>query len=264
MARIITLTTDFGIRDPYAGALKGAILSVNPDATIVDITHSIGPGNVIEGAFALLGAYQFFPKGTVHVAVVDPGVGGKRMPILIETSRFFFIGPDNGVLTLAASRDRIRRAVELKEERYFLKPVSHTFHGRDIFGPVAGHVSKGTGIRRFGPNITENAVKAIGLPRIQTKKTGLTGSVVHIDSFGNLITNITSDAVNWRFEEVIVSVKRASIKGIKDTYGVAPEGALVALIGGAGFLEIAVNKGSAKERLKADIGAIVSLRHGGA
>src|SRR5262249_52128236 len=149
--RVIALTTDFGYEDPFVGIMKGVILGINPDARIVDVTHGIAPQEVRGGALALNYAAQYFPPETIHVAVVDPGVGTDRRPILIEGEDAFFIGPDNGVLSLAAEQKKPRRVVELANERYRLNPVSATFHGRDVFAPAAAHLSLGTPVESFGP-----------------------------------------------------------------------------------------------------------------
>ncbi len=170
MQKIMTLTTDFGLKDPYIGAMKGAILSINPSVLITDITHMISPGNVLEGALVLSEAYKFFPKGTIHVGVVDPGVGGRRLPVLIETDRYSFIGPDNGLFSLAVRKEKVRRVVRLSSRGYFLKKVSSTFHGRDIFGPAAAHLSLGVDPGKFGNAIEPGDLKSVECPRPQKKK----------------------------------------------------------------------------------------------
>ena len=153
--RLITLTTDFGTRDWFVGTMKGVILGIQPRARVVDITHEIGGGEVRAGAFALRASYSFFPQGTVHIAVVDPGVGSPRRALAVQTANYFFVGPDNGVLSFALMRERIKSIHALENEKYFLKPVSRTFHGRDIFAPVAAHLSRGVSIQTFGPRLKD-------------------------------------------------------------------------------------------------------------
>src|SRR5215468_7695472 len=148
---ILTLTTDFGTRDWFVGAMKGVILKVNPRAVLVDLAHEIEPGDIRRGAFALAASYRFFPRGTIHVVVVDPGVGSARRAVAVQTSDYLFVGPDNGVLSAALRREKILAAHWLQNKKYFLKPVSHTFHGRDVFAPVAAQLSRGVPIDRFGP-----------------------------------------------------------------------------------------------------------------
>lgn len=259
MERIITLTTDFGLKDPYQGAMKGAILSVNPGARIVDITHLVRPGDVLEGAFVLLGASRYFPEKTIHVAVVDPGVGSDRKPILVETRRFFYIGPDNGLLSPSVREDGILRAFELKNRDFFRDEVASTFHGRDIFGPVAAHLSLGAEPGGMGQALEK--ILALDLPRTLPEADGLRGEVVYIDTFGNLVTNIRREELSAldgsAFE---VTVGNAALTGIRKTYGMVEKGATAALIGSTGYLEVAVNCGSAAEALGARVGDSVSVR----
>ncbi|MBI5328208.1 MAG: SAM-dependent chlorinase/fluorinase [Deltaproteobacteria bacterium] len=164
MDGIITLLTDFGTQDGYVGAMKGAILSINPSATIVDISHQIPPQDIMAGAFVLSQAAPFFPRNTIHIAVVDPGVGGKRKPILVQTDRCFFVGPDNGIFGIALQREKIRQKIHLINKDYFLNRISHTFHGRDIFSPVGAYLSKG-----FDPSVFGKRIRAI--TKLNLKKT---------------------------------------------------------------------------------------------
>ena len=259
MNRIVTLTTDFGLKDPYAGAMKGAMLSAAPDMTIVDITHLVSPGNILEGAFILLEAYRYFPRGTVHVGVVDPGVGGERKPILVEAGDYLFVGPDNGLFSLAARILGMKRAIELTEKRFFLPEVSSTFHGRDIFGPVAAHLATGTAPDAFGAELGK--IRALDIPRPATEEDGVSGEVIYEDSFGNLITNIRKQDIEPLSNagcEVLIN--GASLKGVRKTYAVAAIGAALALIGSSGYLEVAVNSGSATGELKAGVGEKVKVR----
>ncbi|MCG8584058.1 MAG: SAM-dependent chlorinase/fluorinase, partial [Pirellulales bacterium] len=184
----ISLTTDFGTRDWFVGAMKGVIAGIAPKARVIDVTHEITPGDPRGGAFALAAACEFFPRGTVHVAVVDPGVGGARRPVAIRTRRFVFIGPDNGVLWPAATRDGVKSVRELANRRMFPGPVSMTFHGRDIFCPVAARLASGAAFSKVGPKIDDPA--ELTLPAAERLGDRVAGEVTWIDRFGNLITNI--------------------------------------------------------------------------
>ncbi len=259
---IITLTTDFGLGDCYAGVMKGVMLSINPEAETVDITHLIPAGDIRRAAFALESAFRFFPKGTVHVCVVDPGVGGRRRPLLIRTKDYFFVGPDNGAMLPAALKDDIREIVELENKRYFLDRISSTFHGRDVFAPVAAHLSRGKSVKDFGRAIVLSDVKGITLPRVKRKKDSLEAEVVYVDSFGNLITNIERHDVEWDGSFTDIEISGRIIKGIKTAYCDAKEGGLVALFGSSGNLEIAINRGDASKKLNAGVGAMVCLKKG--
>lgn len=256
MGPIITLTTDFGLKDPYQGSMKGAILTVNPGAAIVDITHLVTPGNIVEGAFILNEAFRYFPDGTVHVCVVDPGVGGARRPLLLEMEGHLFVGPDNGVFGLVAAGRRVKKAIHLLENRYFREAVSPTFHGRDIFGPVAAHLSLGKNPILFGEEI--NDVCRLAFPEPEKKDGQIVGEVVYIDSFGNLITNISGTGLAGPGIEV--SIKGLIINGLTKTYGFAEKGTPIALVGSSGYLEIAFNMSSAAKALGADTGERVTVR----
>jgi hypothetical protein len=269
MERIITLTTDFGLRDPYQGALKGAVLKVNPRANIVDITHLVKHGDVREGAYILSGAALFYPDTTVHLAVVDPGVGTRRRPILIETERYFFVGPDNGLFGLIAERDGIKRVIELTSKEYFRPEVSETFHGRDIFAPVAAHLTLGVPPESFGPVISDiqgvDDVERLDAPAPATEGGTLFGRIVHVDNFGNLITNIKGDDLMEHITEngpgrVEAVVMGRAVSGLSSTYGSVEDGAPVALIGSSGYLEVALNRGNAAEEFGAGCGTVVELR----
>lgn len=243
---IITLTTDFGTRDPYVGAVKGAILTVNPSVSIVDITHEIGPGDLIQAAFTIKEIYPYFPKGTIHVAVIDPGVGGPRRPMAAKVKGHVFVGPDNGIFWKVMEEGGIYKAYHLTEEAFFLPNISSTFHGRDVFAPVAGHISKGVPLERLGRPISNPVPLRMDGPR---KEGGvLLGEVVRVDHFGNIITNITlEDLRSFAAETEAIRIEVGSIRleGTKRTYCDAPQGAPLALFGSSGLLEIAVNRGSA-------------------
>lgn len=234
--RAITLLTDFGVADYFVGAMKGVILSINPHATIVDITHEIPAQDVAAGAFTLLAAYDAFPKGTIHVAVVDPGVGSARRPIVVRALDQLFVGPDNGLFTYIL--DSGSEVFHITASEYFRRPVSNTFHGRDIFAPVAAALSNGTDPSLLGPRIAD----PVRLPISRNPQ------VIHIDHFGNLVTNITRDSYK---EGMTLVVKGKTIRAFRNFFGedVGEAGEPFAIWGSAGFLEIAVNGRSAAELL---------------
>src|SRR6266478_233225 len=190
---LITLTTDFGTRDWFAGTMKGVILGIHPRAKVVDLTHEIAPGDIWSGAFALNAACHFFPKGTIHVAVVDPGVGSSRRAITVQTTDYIFVGPDNGVLSWALAKQEIKAVHELENVDYFLPDVSATFHGRDVFAPVAAHLSRGVPVRKLGPRLKDFV--RLPWPEVARRPGAITGEVIFIDRFGNAITNIPTAAV---------------------------------------------------------------------
>ena len=231
---MVALLTDYGLQDAYVGTMKGAILSTNPSARIIDLTHDVPPQDVGEGSRVLAAALPYFPDGTVFVAVVDPGVGTDRAIVGVETDRHILLAPDNGLLGFLP---RKRRIVRISDSKYFLKPVSNTFHGRDIFAPVAGRLAKGVDLARFGP-----AVK-----KVATLPEDARGRVVAIDRFGNAITNIPGDRVP---RGARIKVGRTVVKSLSRTYGDVRKGAILALVGSSGYVEISVNQGSA---LKAGI-----------
>ena len=257
MQRIITLTTDFGLRDPYQGAMKGAILSINPAATIIDISHLVASANVLEGAFVMRFACPYFHEGSIHVGVVDPGVGSERKAILIETGRYFFIGPDNGLLTLAANDDCVKRVIALENRRYFREEVSDTFHGRDIFGPVAAYLSRGIDPLEFGRPL--DAASELGVPGPHIDGSEVRGEVIYIDSFGNAVTNILGEEIR-NGVDFEISLKGVVLDGVKRTYSMAEKGSPLALVGSTGYLEIAVNQGNAARALGLSVGDRVTMR----
>ena len=244
---VITLLTDFGTADYYVGAVKGAILSVNPHAIIADITHEIPPQDVAAGAFTLLAAYNTFPAGTIHVAVVDPGVGSTRRPIVVSANGQFFVGPDNGLFTYIYDREASHRTFHVTADRYFRPQASSTFHGRDIFAPVAAALSNGVELEKFGAEINDE----VRLPSLETPL-----RIIHIDRFGNCVTNITRALMPA--EESIV-VNGTTISEFRQFYGEQSGTGLFAIWGSAGFLEISVNGGSAAKILAARRGDEVSF-----
>ena len=260
---IITLLSDFGLKDSYVAQMKATILSICSKATIVDICHKIDRHNLRMGAFILASATPYFPDGTIHVAVVDPGVGGKRRPILIETNRSFYVGPDNGLLTLAAKSDGIKKVYHIVERQFMVQQISPTFHGRDIFAPVAAHVANGVEPSKIGRVINDFMVPDYSEAKIQRETVDC--EVVHIDGFGNVVTNLHSRNLGR------TAISYGSLFNLKHkgksvrlklcrTYSDVEAGALLGLIGSHGFLEIAVNQGSAAERLEVTQGSKLKLR----
>jgi hypothetical protein len=261
-ARIITLLSDFGLKDPYVAEMKAVISTISPEAKIIDISHDVYKFNIRMGAFVLASATGYFPKGTVHVAVVDPGVGTKRRGIVIVTAHAVYIGPDNGVLMLAATRERIRHVYAITNSRLMLPQVSSTFHGRDVFAPVAAHVANGTPPSKVGPEITDYTIPKFASPSLKSGK--LTGEILHIDDFGNIITNIASadlDRMGVKNESRLKITMRDNAIEVKfrKTYGDAPRGTILTLIGSHDFLEVAINQDNAAKRQKIEVGDIVAV-----
>jgi len=256
--QIITLTTDFGTQDWFVGTMKGVILGIAPRAAIVDITHEIPAGDIRAGAFALAAGYRFFPKGTVHVAVVDPGVGGARKAIAVQTANYLFVGPDNGVLSWALAKEKIRAIRALENEAYFLKPTSQTFHGRDIFAPVAAHLSRGVPIQKIGPAMKDFVRLAWPEPRV--RRDGFEGEVVYIDHFGNAITNLEGRLLPRSARAACeIHGRRRRLCPLRTFYQAVAPKTPVALVGSSGFLEIVINGGSAEKALGVRIGTRVVL-----
>ena len=275
MGRIITLTTDFGLADGYAAAMKGVILGINPEVTLVDICHSIKPQNIFQAAFVLSTAYPCFPQKTIHVVVVDPEVGTERRAIILRTTLADFVAPDNGVLSYVIQQsstgpiadnyievrqielDRELEAVALTEPRFWRQPVSPTFHGRDIFAPVAALLSLGFPPINFGEKVT--SVTMLPLPYPYRALDGsLVGHVLHVDNFGNLITNIKSGDLPPTKQPVTIAVNNRVISGLNRTY--AEGKGLLAVIGSSGYLEISLKGGNASAFLDAEVGNEVKLK----
>jgi S-adenosylmethionine hydrolase len=256
--RLITLLTDFGLDDAYVGVMKGVILRINPDVLLVDLTHAVPPQQILPGALMLRNAVAFFPDGTIHLAVVDPGVGSTRRPLLIETDRGFLVGPDNGVLCPAAAVMGRPRARLLANEKFFLHPVSETFHGRDIFSPVAAHLSCGVAPEAIGPML--ESIVELELPQPRRSGATIAGEVVHVDHFGNLVTNISLEGLpRFPAQQVCVSISGTPIGTLLATYSAAPEGGSLALLGSWGTVEIAVRNGSAAKMFAAGPGTPVTV-----
>jgi len=246
---IITLLTDFGMRDTYVGVMKGVIASINPDARVIDLCHDVSPQDVREAAFLLSGSFDYFPPGTIHIAVVDPTVGSDRPAVCVQSGDYFFVGPDNGVLSIACYRAGRPKIFLLENENYFLENRSWTFHGRDVFAPMAAHLSAGVPIESFGR--LARSIKRIRLPRSHTVAgKRITGRIVYADRFGNLVTNIEQGAIQQAFpqaelNQLAIMCSNRRIEGLSQTYIDVPSGEALALIGSYNFMEIAVRNGNA-------------------
>lgn len=261
---IITLTTDFGWRDGNVGVMKGVILGIAPQARLVDLSHTIAAQDIWEGAFSLGRSAPYFPPGTIHIAVVDPGVGTSRRPIAARLVEQFFVGPDNGLCTgLLRWAEKLGQSVEtyhLDQPKYWLPEVSHVFHGRDIFAPVAAHLAKGVPLSALG-SLIHDPVR-LPWPEPQRQGAGWRGQVVHIDHFGNLITDICQEHLSG-LGEVSVRCCGVEIHGLVRAFGERPAGELVALFGSTGQLILSVVNGDAASRLQATRGAAVEVQPSG-
>jgi S-adenosyl-L-methionine hydrolase (adenosine-forming) len=254
---MITLTTDFGLRDPYVAEMKGAILTINSKATLIDITHDVEKFNIRMGAFMLASAAPYFPKGTIHLAVVDPGVGTERRAIVIQTKRGFLVGPDNGVLMLAAQTQSIECIYELSNPNLMLPQTSNTFHGRDIFAPAVAHLDRGIQPRDFGSEIKDPVFPHFS--EVKQISGILNGEILYIDGFGNVIFNIkeknmpNSQVISIKLPQVSLKLKFCK------TYGEAPTGEPIVLVGSHGFIELALNQGSAAEKFHLKVGDKIAI-----
>jgi S-adenosylmethionine hydrolase len=240
--RIITLTTDFGYKDPFVGEMKGVILSINPSVTLIDITHGIEPHNIEEGAFVIGSSYHYFPSGTIHIGVVDPGVGSERKPIIAHTNDHYFIGPDNGIFSHVMSSPEKVKVIHITEGKYMLLKDSPTFQGRDVFAPVAAWLSKGIAIEEFGHVI--NDFRRFEIPVPELREDMVLGEVVYIDRFGNIITNIKKEHLFKFGERFCLEIKGQLIQPLKH-YSMAQDNNMYCLINSSNHLEVFVNKGSA-------------------
>lgn len=252
---LITLLTDFGLYDEYVGVMKGVIAGVHEQARIVDISHFIEPQNIVHGAFVLAAAHAFFPAGTIHVAVVDPGVGSGRRMLAVEAGGHCFLAPDNGLLERVLAGKPGIKAVAIENEEFFLYPVSQTFHGRDIFASVAAHLSRGVPMHELGPIVDPETMITGVVPSCRfVSESCIDGVVVAVDRFGNLLTNIEASSLKIlknRFPGLPIQVQVAGtqIQGLSNAYQKADKGALLAIVGSRGLLEISVNLGSARQVL---------------
>ena len=286
--RVITLLTDFGNQDAYVGIMKGVIAGINPFANIVDICHSISPQDIFSGAYLLYTSYKYFPRKTIHVVVVDPGVGSRRNIICVETKNYFFLAPDNGILSFIVQEERLKSIIRVTNSKYFLPSLSSTFHGRDVFAPVAAHLSLGVRSQKMGIKI--NQPEQLDIPKPVPKKAGqVEGQIIYIDRFGNLITNIKKEyLVKWvggqksevgsqktdtckkASKEKILSqrdtmettIEKKKIIALSKNYTDVNAGEPLVLIGSAGFLEVSINQGNAQRYFKADKGSKIIIEIG--
>ncbi len=257
MRAVITLTTDFGLADPFAGVMKGVILNLAPKAQIIDITHQIEPQNIRQAALTLESAHSYFPKNTVHLVVVDPGVGSERRPIAVKTRTATFLGPDNGVLTSVMAPSS--RVYELTKTKYFLESPSSTFHGRDVFAPAAAWVAVGTPLSRMGRKIDDPHI--LKFPQPAVHENTITGEIISIDRFGNLISNITSELLDpSQTEPLTLLIGRHRIRGLKAHYSQLKPGEVGCLINSWGRLEVFCREGNAKNKLKCRVGTSLTIK----
>lgn len=253
-SKIITLLTDFGKMSPYVGIIKGVILKINPKALIIDLYHEIYPHDILEGAFLLKSSYNYFPRMSIHLAVVDPGVGTERTPIIVKIDNHFFVTPDNGILSYILKDKKIENIIKI--EKFTLPQISRTFHARDIFAPISAYLSKGMNLNKFGKTL--KTIKKFDLPSVQKNKRGFIGEIIYIDKFGNLITNFSNEFIKkQKFKEI--KFKDKIFKKINSAYAETPIGGPLAIWGSFNYLEIAVNQGNAKEFLNVKRGEKIFL-----
>ena len=252
---IITLTTDFGIKDHYVASMKGVILTINPKARIIDVTHDIDSYDIMSCAFIVSNFYKYYPEGTINVVVVDPGVGTSRRSISIYADGYYFVGPDNGIFSFIIENCKYVEIFSLLNKKYFLKDISSTFHGRDIFAPVASYLSINIEPKSFGRRL--NKVKILNSTKAIIEHNTVKGKFIYEDKFGNLITNIDSKTAKRIYE---INIQGKKLTKIANSYGNKKKGEIVALIGSTGFLEIAVNKGRASEIIDKESYVICSIK----
>jgi len=259
---LITLLSDFGLRDPYVAEMKAVILSICPNASIVDVSHEVDKYDVRMGAYVLARAAPYFPKGTIHVAVVDPGVGTERKPIIITTIHSIYVGPDNGLLMPSAQKEKVSSVHEITNPKYMLRRISSTFHGRDVFSPIAAYLAQGILVSDFGPEISDFCVPSFAQPSILEHV--IKGEVIYVDGFGNVVTNITAEHLNLinakEGKRLSVALKNKNIAvKLCSTYGEVPANTPLAVVGSGGFLELAVNQGDASKSFRAKTGDKIGL-----
>jgi len=260
VSSIITMTTDFGLSDHYVGVMKGVILSINPKARVIDISHQVRPGYIFQAARLVKESYLFFPMGTVHLAVVDPGVGTNRRSIVVKVKDHYFVGPDNGLFWPVIECSNVTTVIHLTEKKYFMPDVGYTFHGRDIFAPVASYLSTGVDPREMGPIITDPVPLDFQMPH--EKEGILTGEVISVDHFGNMVTNIHEDdlARFLKDSQPLIKAGDLVVEGLCKTYAEASKGEPLALIGSSRYLEISVNLGRACDRAGEKSGDVVGMK----
>lgn len=263
--RIVTLTTDFGITDHFVGSMKGVICNINPSAQIVDICNSVNSYDLLDGALTIAQAYHYYPANTIHVLVVDPGVGTARRPILVNTGKYFFVAPDNGIMSLIYEREERSSVRHITSEHYFIQPVSNTFHGRDIFAAVAGYLSKGVEPQKFGEEITDYVRFAAPKPKPVNDKL-IKGVIIKVDKFGNLITNFSAHDVPPLLTDnpppFKIMVGKSEITKLRTAYAQGAPGEVFGIMGSMGYLEIATNRGSAARSVGAEKGNEVAVAFG--
>ncbi len=260
---IITLITDFGLQDGYVGVMKGVMANINLSASVIDISNTIAAQDIFQAACVLNHSYSYFPKGTIHVVVVDPGVGSERKILCLKTEDYLFLAPDNGVLSFVIAKEESSSIREVTNGKFFLPKLSNTFHGRDIFAPVAAHLSKGVSHKELGERVDK--INEISLPKPILSPDGkLTAEIVYVDSFGNLVTNINKEVIDRMkvgTERVSITMGRRRINGICSSYTDVGDNEALAIFGSSGYLEISVNMGSAGDVLKLEKGDKLVLGH---
>jgi S-adenosylmethionine hydrolase len=255
---ILTLTTDFGLQDHYVGTMKGVILGICRQAEIVDISHEVTPYETAEGAFIVAQAYRYFPKRTIHVVVVDPGVGTARRPILVEAGGQYFVAPDNGVLAMIYANEE-HRVRMISNDRYFRKPVSHTFHGRDVFAPVAAHIAAGVAPSRMGKIIRDYVRPEFEKPQ-SIGKNHWSGRVLKIDRFGNVVTNYHEREFSAPVQKsFVMAIGMAEVSIVAQNYATAKPDELFLIAGSSGYLEVSLSQGSAAKRIGCQVGSVAEL-----
>ena len=267
MRRMIVLLTDYGYRDPYVGVVKGVIKSINPEVEVIDLTHGVERHNVLEAAVILAVSARYFPKNTIFMVVVDPGVGGSRRAILLETSNYILLGPDNGCLTLLAELDGVKRVIDVSNSKYKLPEVSHTFHGRDIFAPVAAWISRGVPVEETGVEIDYSEIVKLKIerPLVNPENKAIKASILYIDVFGNIMTNASSIDVSKlnpsHGSRILVEANSSKhICVFEASFSRVPEHELACYINSWGYLEVAVNKGNAAELLRVKQGDTLTMK----
>ncbi len=260
---IITLTTDFGLTDEFVGVMKGVILSHAPATTLIDISHAIPPQDIREGARTLFTSYHYFPVGTVHLIVIDPGVGTSRKLLALQADNHFFVGPDNGVFTPFLQHDLVQQSFTLENRDLFLADISTTFHGRDIMAPVAARISMGMELHHVGSSIHPSQCCQIDLPAAKHRGNRISGHVIHVDHFGNLRTSITTEdlATIHNKTELSIQCGKHFIQGLSSSYDAVPEGRLLAIFDSRKHLEIAANRGNGARILECGVGEEVIVTH---
>jgi len=251
---LITITTDFGARDGFVAQMKGVILGINPDARIIDVTHDIEPFSIVEGALVLKGAAKYFPAGTIHLAVVDPEVGSQRRGVVLRSGRSVFVGPDNGLFSLIVGNEPCD-AREITNPDYMLPNPHPTFHGRDVFAPVAAHLSRGVSLESIGPRVSDLA--RLEISPVRRYSSGLDGEIIHVDRFGNLCSNIEGGMIDHDVQSVTVADRE--VRAFGGFFSQVEAGQPIALINSFGFLEIAVNRGNASRELGVGRGAAIQV-----